>query len=259
MNDLNEALKEFGLTGTEADVYLAGLARPAIDVQTLVRQTGIKRPTVYHALETLMQKGLASKHGTARKLEFAMTSPDRLERLLEQEIENIQKRRERLKQVVPLLKQHTQTETAPSTNVVQYEGIEGIKNVVEEALYCRSRRWDLLAPSKNFFSEFDRAYGRYFLETRLKRGITARTLWERGAKEIGRPLTAEELRQRDPRYLPKSLQGTFKSVIILFDDKAAIVSSLQGLSAILIQSKEAHEMLTAMFNGLWAISEPYEK
>ncbi len=57
MPDANSLLASLGLTKTEAAIYRVGLSRSPASATELSRRTGIKRPTVYHALETLMQKG----------------------------------------------------------------------------------------------------------------------------------------------------------------------------------------------------------
>ncbi len=127
--------------------------------------------------------------------------------------------------------------------------------VVEEALYCKERKWDIIAPAENFFSEFDKTYAKYFLETRKRKGIISRSLWE--TAERGRSLSEIEKKERNPRLLPKVMRGKFKSVIIIFDDKVAIISSLRELSAILIQSKEIRDTMEALFEGLWITAGEY--
>ncbi len=139
--------------------------------------------------------------------------------------------------------------------VSHFEGIKGIKLVVEEALYAKSRKWEIIAPVKNFFSEFDKEYARYFIETRKARGIIARSLWEYSSER--RILSPAEVSERNPRYLPEVMHGKFRSVIILFDDKTAFISSLKELSAVLVQSKEHYETMLAMFEGLWVNSKEY--
>ncbi|MBI2030539.1 hypothetical protein HYT05_02870 [Candidatus Kaiserbacteria bacterium] len=73
----------------------------------------------------------------------------------------------------------------------------------------------------------------------------------------GRKLTAEEIKERNPRLMPAVMHGTFRSMMILFDDKVAIFSSYEKLSAILITSQELHAMFLAMYEGLWGCSEKY--
>lgn len=252
MPDPNVLLAELGLTRTESAVYRAGLARSPASATELSRTTGIKRPTVYHALETLMTKGLAAKKGSGARLAFTMAPPSTLKSLVDRQIDRLERRKASIDALAPLLSK--QVASAP-VDVAHYEGVEGVRAVVEEALYCKSRRWEIIAPKDNFFAQFDRDYARYFLETRSRRGIVARSLWEKGLPR--HVLNDEELRLRNPRWLPDAVKGAFRSLIILFDDKVAIVSSYDALSAILIRSEEIRATFKAMFEALWQTAEPY--
>ncbi len=54
------------------------------------------------------------------------------------------------------------------------------------------------------------------------------------------------------------MHGQFGSVIITFDDKVFIISPLEDLSAVLIQSTETNATFTAIFEGLWSVSKKYK-
>jgi sugar-specific transcriptional regulator TrmB len=254
MANPNGLLLELGLTKTEADLYRAGLVRSPASATDLARKTGIKRPTVYHALETLMQKGLAAKKGSGARLAFSMAPPSTLKSLVDRQIDKLEERKASIDRLAPLLAAQA---SAAKVDVAHYEGVEGVRAVVEEALYCRSRRWEIIAPKENFFAQFDKDYARYFLETRQRRGISARSLWEKGLPRHA--LSEQEQRMRDPRWLPDAVKGAFKSLLILFDDKVAIISSYDALSAILIRSEEVHATFKAMFEALWLKAEPYRR
>ncbi|MFC1598457.1 TrmB family transcriptional regulator [Patescibacteria group bacterium] len=256
MEKIKTALTSIGLTETEIGIYLTGLNYPEISVNELEKQTRIKRTTIYHALNTLLQKGLVAKKGSEAKLLFSMTDPDNINRYINKEIIDLKNQQKEVEEILPLLKQRTKiAENKIITS--QYEGIEGIKLVVEEALYCKSRRWDIIAPPKNFFSDFSQKYAQYFIETRKNKGISTRTLWELDKNR--RALSAEEVKFRNPRILPKVMHGKFKSVIIIFDDKVAIISSFKEKTAILMQSKEVNETFAAMFEGLYQSAKEYQK
>ncbi|OGF27831.1 hypothetical protein A2331_07035 [Candidatus Falkowbacteria bacterium RIFOXYB2_FULL_34_18] len=254
MEKINLILKNIGLTDTETNIYLTGLQYSSIGVNRLEKETKIKRTTIYHAINTLSKKGLVSKKDTGAKLVFMMTRPENIQRLLNKEIEILENQKTELDEIIPLLNQHQQKEEA-NFNVAHFDGIEGIKLVIEEALYCKSRHWDVIAPPKNFFSDFDKKYAEYFMNTRKRKKISARSLWE--SKADKKVLTPEDLKQRQPRILPNIMYGKFKSIIIIFDDKVAIISSLKESSAILIQSREVHDTMLALFDGLWHISKEY--
>ena len=252
MNQIEETLEKFGLTNTETKIYLSGLTFKSLGVSDLVKQTGINRTTIYHALDTLMEKGLVGKKGTGSRLAFTMSDPENIYNLLESKIKLLEKQRGELDHLMPLLKQKTGDLLTP-VSVAHYEGIEGIKLAIEDAYYCKSRHWDIIAPIKNFFSEFDKDYAKYFIETRSLRNLTSRSLWEPAEKH--KFLTPSQIQERNPRILPPVMHGKFQSVICLYDDKVLIISSLKEKSAILIKSFELHQTMQSIFEGLWSVSQ----
>jgi sugar-specific transcriptional regulator TrmB len=259
--DINSKLSLLGLSDTEAKLYQAGLSiGKSIGVIQLQKLVSLKRPTIYHALDTLAAKGLVAKVASANRQLYSFTPPSQLERLMEAGIVQAQRKLRLAVQLTPIL-ENLQLQ-AGSTIVSHYEGVEGVKAVIDMALFCKVPKWDILAPRKNFFSEFDERYSRYYLTTRKRHDIVSRSLWERtpDGKFLtpgGKPLDKDDLAERQPRYLPQLMQGKFKSTMILFDDKVALISSLSGLSAILITSEEIHDFFEAMFEGLWSVSTPY--
>lgn len=255
MTTVDEYLRELGLSKSEAAIYVAGIAysRP-VGVQELQKRTSMKRPTIYHAVHQLETRGLVSKTMALNRTLYSFAPPIELERMVQAEIRTA---KQKLRTVSLLARELAEvTGDAASTSVRHYEGIEGIKAVVEMALYCRKPEWRIIAPVENFFSEFDEAYARYYVQTRKRHGITSKTLWEK-PKVQGRPLTPEEIAEREPRYLPESMQGAFKTTTILFDNKVALITSLNEQSAVLIESAELSQTYGAMFEGLWAGSTPY--
>ena len=88
-----------------------------------------------------------------------------------------------------------------------------------------------------------------------KRNITTRNLWE---KEID-PKIFEEYYQKNAevKILPKVMEGKFSTTIFLYDNKTLYVSSLKANYAVLITSKEHHETMSALFEGLWSSSKPH--
>ncbi|MDP3792741.1 MAG: helix-turn-helix domain-containing protein [bacterium] len=255
--DINKTLENIGLTATEAKIYLAGLDHDSIGVRELVKETSLKRPTIYHVLETLEQKGLVSTKNTGVRLQFIMSEPKSFSSFLKSKSEQIQSQLREIEKIIPALEARKGLAVKNKLDIAHYEGVEGIKTVVDFALYCRSKHWDIIAPEKNFFSEFDSEYARYYISQRINRGITSRSLWEKNPNR--RVLTKQEIEQRNPRFLPQIMLGHFKSVLIIFDDKVAIISSVKEKSAILITSKEINDTFSAIFNGLWLASENYLK
>ncbi len=252
-----EFLESVGLSDTERKLYLSGLQFPEADVNRLVQETGINRTTAYHALGTLKQKGLTSEVKVQGRLVYTMHDPKRLDKYLDRKSAAIQKQKQELIQLENLFPM-AQPQDTDDMSVEKFEEIEGVKDAVEKALYCRSREWKIIAPKDNFFAQVEKEYASYFLKTREERGIRAKTLWERNSSEPAN-LSLRDFMMRRPRYLQPEFSGKFKSVIILFDDKALFITSAEQHSALLLQSDEIIQTLNVLFDGLWATSQSLKK
>lgn len=245
-------LSDLGLTETESTLYIAGLEISPCTAQLLAQKTHVKRPTVYHALETLRQKGLLTEKKWLGKTHFVMVDPDQLRGLINARRTALEDNEKDLETIIPFL---SNLRTHNNDDVVaHHHGVEGAKLVMDVAFRAKSKHWNIIAPYHNFLREHKELAEQY-LHVRSVRNITARTLWELRRDE--RKLTEEEISKRNPRILPDALSGKFESMIIIFDDKIAIFSSHKNLSAILITSSEIHALFLAMFEGLWELSTPY--
>jgi sugar-specific transcriptional regulator TrmB len=251
-NKVADFLDSLGLSGTECKLYLCGLQLNEADVNDLIQETGVNRTTAYHALGTLKQKGLASEVKVQGRLVYTMTSPDGLEGYLIRKQAALEKQKQQLVEISNLFPAGSSNKDV--TLVERFQGLEGVKSAVEKALYCKSRQWKIIAPKDNFFTQVDGEYARYFIRTRRERNIKARTLWER---KPGKPatLSIKDFLLRQPRYLPTAFNGKFKSIIIIFDNKALFITSAEKQSAILVESEEVTGTLKVLFDGLWSASQ----
>lgn len=256
MKEIVSTLTDIGLTSTEASIYVSGLDAEYIGVQQIAERTGIKRPTIYHALNTLIEKGLIAEKKISGKVSFAMCPPAQIKSYIKLQKEKLAKQEEKLQEILPLLEKRTKLRDKNTSSIVEYKGIEGVKTVLDIAFYSKSHHWDIIAPVNNFLRSHDKEYAKYYLNARSYHRITSRSLWEK--KPGARKLSPQEIKERNPRFMPESMQGKFTSMIILFDDKAAIISPLEDKSALLITSKEIQGMLSAMFEAIWNISEKYQ-
>lgn len=256
MPSLNTFLESVGLTATESSIYLYGLKKVVI-VDDLVAALDIKKSTVYHALSTLQDKGLTTSTRRDGRLYFNMTPAADLSGYLAAKASKLEQQQVTLEKLLPLFPVPT-TQGEDNYRVEHYSSIEGIKKVVDIALACKDPQWRIIAPRHNFFSEYDNDYAAYFMSKRRVHKIKAKTLWEApvSAKAKG-SLTLGDMVTRNPRYLPPEYSGAFKSVIILFDDKIAFISSVKNSEALLIQSQEFSATMQVMFDGLWATSKEF--
>lgn len=252
---MTNQLQSLGLGKTEAQLYIAGLAYPrGVGVQDLQKQTNLKRPTIYHNLNLLESRGLVAKVSSMNRTLYTFSPPEQLERMVEAEV---RESKAKLKVLAQFQRQLEALQPIGNqTNVRHFEGILGVKTVIDMALYCKKPEWRVIAPVDNFLRQFDNNYAKYYVITRKRHGIKSKTLWEQPDPN-GRPLTRQEIADRQPRYLPEVMRGQFTATTILFDNKIAIITSLQDQSAVLIESDEISALFGALFEGLWVSSTPY--
>lgn len=249
-------LKNLGLTDKETALLLICMKQPEATVDLLAARSGIKRPTIYYVMQTLVQKGLISEMRDNGRLKFHATSVKGLQQFTQREANRISSYGEQIAKLRNLFPTST-ADTLDRASIEQFTGVEGIKAAVEKALYSREREWLIVAPASynNFFGQFDKEYWNYFNTTRRQRKIKARSLWEY-EKKLSRQIGVQDMIMRKPRYLPKELSGIFRSIMIVFDDKVLFVTSIGEKTAVVISSKELSAMMRAFFEGLWLGSRP---
>jgi sugar-specific transcriptional regulator TrmB len=257
MDIITKTLQDLGLSETEAIVYVAGRRRGSAVASVLAQDAGIKRTTVYHALRTLQEKGLVTSTTLDDQVDsFSFLSPETLTHYIEREQAELEQKKKSIDKIIPFLgKLEDKAEYVSLAR--QFQGEAGVKAAIDEALYCKNKQWDIIAPGNNILHKLGDEYARYFLETRVKRKIIARSLWEKDTTR--RKLNPVEIAARNPRFLPEHMQGKFRSMAIMYDDSILFISSAKKPKAVIIQSQEYNSIMSLLFEGLWEISQPYLK
>lgn len=175
---LQTSLQSLGLNPTEITAYTALLQMGSGTVQEIVRKSGLKRTTAYGALEDLIAKKLVILTKTRGKQEYTAQDPQQLIKLLKQEAADFANDRKSVLEILPeLLSLYKGQSDKPKIRF--YEGRENMKEVFKEILLS-PRGSELLGYSsveeisEGWWSDF----ARYFIERRIERGITDRSIIE---------------------------------------------------------------------------------
>lgn len=255
MSDTRKKLQDIlGLTDTEAAIYVAALSYPSVGISDVVKLTGIKRTTVYHALDTLAYKGLAAQKYTAGRAVFSMIPPHSLRHALAAQKSKIEEQEDELKKIVPEL-ELIRKDQLFSTQVQHFQGVAGVKAVYEELLYCKSHKYDAISPMASFLSQYGEDFHRYVNIKKSERAISSRVLWEQ--VKVNKPRSAySKQKRREVRLMPSSMWGRFRAKIFIFDNKVALIMPAHDAGAVLITSEELHAVFQVLFDTIWGISEP---
>jgi sugar-specific transcriptional regulator TrmB len=197
---IRDLLMEVGLTDTEALIYMCGIGVESMSVQEIGAETGIKRPTIYHALHTLTDKGLVTEVEHAEKTGFRMNAPTHL-------LAWVQKQKEELDQKENIVHRLSAQLAASGSHasdarIVAYTDAKNVQSLFDLAFFARSKQCVVVAPSESFIAEFDpdgtRARGA------AARGVSIRTL----------------------------IQKDVDSALLLYDDTVALIDAKQCATVI---------------------------
>jgi len=241
-----EQLTRLGLLESEAKVYLALVGLGQLPAGKIAKETRLNRVSVYKALQTLKEKGLVSYVIKANRQEYCATSPNAVQKMVEEK----QKELEEVKKQLPTLQQmFKSTKKKVETNV--YEGIKGAKAIWERLLEeCgKDDEWLVLGAPKS--AELMGGYFKDFNDRRAKKKVVMRIVYNKDAAELikirkQQPLT--KVRVMPAEYItPTSLE--------VVRDNALLVIYEPEIVIIHMKSAEVAKSFEAYFNILWKIAE----
>lgn len=242
-------ISSLGLTNAEADILLLIIGGTG-SVSRMMKKTGHKRPTVYYALQRLIQRGIVQGKG---KGEYVAD----LDAIIHSSNERVVATTKEQQELIAWVEATRAVSMGPGEHprVTFYEGREAVRRVAMESLYTKSKKLCALSPSSNFFKDMGDEFLTTFLDERASRGIRVRSLWE---KEISQTLFRRHYGElSNVRILSPKLQGRFHSILFLYDDKALYISSTKNMYALLVTSQEHNEFMQMLFDGLWESSTPH--
>jgi len=250
--DLKKTLEFIGFSEKEVSVYLALLELGKGTVTQISRKAGINRPTGYHVLDSLALKGLVKISGKEPKQEYVAESPDQIEKMLLEKIENEKKFLSEAKKIIPELKSIHNISDRPK--VLFYEGREGIEKVYEDTLTsCEPIR--AYASVENMHTGLPGYFPEYY-ERRAKKGIAIRAIIP--DSDTGRERkTFDAKEMRETALVPKHMFD-FIPEINIYDNKVMIASWREKLG-IIIESVEIADAMKKIYELAWAEAKRLDK
>ncbi|MBS3147499.1 TrmB family transcriptional regulator [Candidatus Woesearchaeota archaeon] len=234
-----DALKDYGLTENEINVYVTLLKIGEATAQSIAKQAGIPRTTTYHLLDSLLQKGLASFVEKGVIKYFQATPPERL-------VELLAEKKRRIEEIVPQLKKIALT-IKEKPKVVVHEGSQGIKAILQDILDERKEilhYGDIISLQKVLPFAFPN-----FIRRRVEKKIPIRILCKREEPHKDLLKTAKK-EYRSFAFIPN--EYTFKTSIFLYANKAVILSlHTEPYFGIVISNNDYYQTQKNLFELLW--------
>ena len=254
-NKITSQLVEIGLTTSQAKLYLAGLQSPNSGVTELLKLTGLKRPTLYHALDQLNDQGLVTKivqkghDRSENRLIFTFAPPDELKTLVDAQLRNIKSRLSLIDGLLPELK--LQTKTGQASSLINYDSLAGLKNLLDIALFCQTPEWRVIIGKSDDSFNFEADIIDYCQIIIKNRRIKIRllTTFSNSSHLL--------FKSAQTRLLNVSQSNNFDSSMLIFDNKIATFSGSDSkITASLLASKQIQSGLSLLFDASWQTATP---
>lgn len=241
-----QELKNLGLSENEAKVYMAMLELGPSVVVEISRKSQINRPTTYVQIESLKEKGLVSTQTKGKKQIFIAESPDKLELLIENEIKNVENKKNELSIFLPeLLGLFNSSSERP--HVKFFEGKEGVLALQREFLKTDDAPICGITSLDNVFEVFPE-FENIYIKKRIHKKIQSKTIYTSKKGAILKESDEASLRKSkfiEPDKLPLGVD------ITILKDKVAIIALKGKISGTLIEHKEVADSFRAIFELVW--------
>lgn len=237
----SDALQELGLSQAEAKVYLALLENGLSKSGSIIKSAKLQSSTVYHVLESLVEKGLASYVFKGEIKYFQAEKPESFLYFLDEKAR-------KFKEMLPELKALEKKSLAPR-NAKVFEGIRGLKSAYNDILhsmkkgeeYCFFQVSSKLLNEKSIFT-FLRAHHM----KRSAKGVRVKGLAISDARESMQKIFAG-LKHARLRYVESFLP----TGLVVYKDKVITLDLSEEPSAFLIQSQSVADSYKKFFEERW--------
>ncbi len=237
-----QALKEFGLTEKEIQVYLANLQLGTSKVHAIAKQAGILRETTYSILKSLIEKGLVGYVIKSGVKYFETAPPNKLFDILKE-------REAKINNIMPsLLALEKSIKEKPKVEL--FEGKEGLKTIIDD--FIKTKKEMAAISSTKSLTEKLPYYFPNYIRRRIKEKIFIKVLTEKTA-ETEKMKTEGKKELREVRFIPKEYE--FPNAIFIYGDKIAILDLEKNLTGIMIQNSELTQTFKMIFNFAWDMAE----
>lgn len=246
MNELVENLEKFGLSQKEAKAYLACLELGESSANDISLKSSLPRTLTYDLLERLIDLGIVGYTIKENKKYFHAVNPAELLNVLKEKEEN-------LKKVLPMLNELHKTKGVKRPRVEIYEGIEGMKTVMNEILRSGVKEFYAYGSSKSSIAVFP-AFIEEWHERRAKQGVFMKAIYNNTAEAHERVRSyAHTFKKVAYRFMPITVHSP--TAVIIYSDKVVLQSWTKDPFAVVIESNEMAANQKRYFDELWKLAK----
>lgn len=229
-------LSELGLTTKEVRVYLTLLALGQSTVTSIAKKSNLNRITCYDIIKHLEENGLVGYVIKSGVRYFEAADPQKL-------LGDLQEKQQKLKLVLPELDALKKSVKEKPT-LELYEGLAGIKTVMENILKENKESWFIADP---VFIDALQFYFPHFITKKRKQGMYSKLI----TLDCKRMRTYKKKSPRkyiDVRFIGESLPTTK----IIYGNKVAMLTfEKENSIGVILENKQTSDTERKLFGLLW--------
>jgi sugar-specific transcriptional regulator TrmB len=235
-------LEKIGLNDKKAKVYLAVLELGQATVIQIAKRTILKRTTIYDLVADLVNQGYLSEIKKGNKSVIIAEDPELL-------IKKFEARLEEVKSLSPALSAIFASVTS-KPQIKFYEGVEGVRHLMEESLVMKSQEIFYWGPADNLIKILGNVYIDKWLKRRIKAKIQTYGLLTQDAPRGSKPfLQTDKVALREVRWL--STKTIFDGILWLYDNKVMYISSAKDSFGFVIESDNFCNFMKVIFKSMY--------
>lgn len=240
-------LTQAGLTEDQAKIYEILLLKGPLQASTVKRQVDISRPLVYKVLDDLKVLGLVEERKeTGKAARFQANHPLKLRDLVESRRKQAETASASLEAVLGQITSDFNL-TSGKPGVRFYEGKEGIKSVVNDALTSKTEIYSYvdIEAIERIIPDISREFARARQKLSLKK------------KNIGvdTPENRKEIQNYFPDITEERLipwpEKKFGVVMQIYDNKVSYITLDGPMVGVIIADPHIYKMHKALFETTW--------
>lgn len=250
-------LETIGLTKKEADLYELLLKLGEVPAGEIIKESKLKRATVYKSLYELEKKGIVSHKDIGKKIHFRPEAPATLLSLADNQYQGFERARNDLQAYMPHLAS-SYILAVEKPVVSTFEGVEGLKKIYEDTLREKKEIYAVLQTEK-LDEELYHWLTKDYVPRRARLKINAQVIVSSGqwAKDYTRK---DKKAMRTTITVPNKL-FPFQHEVLVYGAKVAYINYKKGeaLIGVVINHPLIAQTMKAWFDLAWEGAQKYVK
>jgi sugar-specific transcriptional regulator TrmB len=257
---MNDIFQRLNCSETQAKLYAMLLETGPTIASMLAKRAGVKRVTVYGALEGLVQKGIVETYKKNNVSYYQAADPEVIANLIDLQFEDEKRFNKRMHKTVQELKKKrakTVEHIIEVKNVLRYyEGEEAVKTLIQETLNLPSKTQYCIGLSGYHSLKISGEWKSY-INSRVKKGMKVLSI-QADTNEGKNYKKRDNDELRETRLIPADKCPESGELNIIGDHIILYTSEGKETLGVKIVNKKIAQILKKVFELSWEHSEELE-